>query len=333
MDQGPYNNGATQPPLYSAYEKWICRWTEFVDAEDGEIYAFGSATNNGHAIRIPTESPNEYFIIESRCNDSWDEWLGEEGLLIWHIDFDKEAWENNYVNSRYNPGVSIHYSDQFKNSTTWPGINNQIYIYPEYSNTLTTFRRYLDFHPYLTHIDFNEDTGEGTFEYNVLSDRPDIVTKIHTPCRPDDDSRGFSIAWEPVEEANGYVVNVWRDTKKGRVYLAQDKIVTQSCELTFENLTAAWWQGEVKATVTVISGLPALNPSEEIVFTPMYLATTGVREVSPQLNEICVNRKKYLIPSGSRIFTLSGIEMTPQNLSSGIYLLELNGKVSKIYLK
>ncbi len=333
MDQGPYNNDATQPPLYSAYEKWICRWTEFYEAEDGETYILDAATNNGHAVKIATDSPNEYFIVESRCNESWDESLGEEGLVIWHIDFDKNAWDNNLVNSRTNPGVSIHYSDKYKNTVTWPGVSNQIYLYPEYSNTLKTFRQYLDFSPYLTRLGYNEETGESSFEYNVVSERPDVETFIYSPWRPNDDSRGFTIFWEPLECADGYIVNVWRDTKKGPVYLAQDKIVIDTTELAFENLTAAWWQGDVRATVTVISGLPALHPSEEIVFTPMNLSTTGVRKIYQEdkyRDEVDHDRS---IPSESHVFTLSGIEVTTHQLTPGLYIKKSNGKVSKVLVK
>lgn len=334
MDQGPYNNGATQPPLYSAYEKWVCHWTEFIEAEDGEFYSLAASADKGKAVRIPTASPNEYFIIESRSSAGWDASLGQEGLLIWHIDYDKDAWETNQVNSRSNPGVSIHYSVSPKGDVTWPGNSNLIYSFPESANPLKTIRKDYDFAPFITRMNYDKESGTGSFEYNVVKERPNARTFIHTPIRNDDDSKGFSISWAPYEGADGYLINIWRDTKKGRVYLSgcQDRIIVDSTELSFNNLTSAWWQGDVKATVTVICGLPALESSEEMVFTPMNLDTSGIDSMEEE-SPIYAEGNGIVAPDEARIFTISGAEVGRGNLAPGIYLVVYDGATRKVAVK
>lgn len=101
MDYGSYNGDSYRPCGYTSYERWAAGWLEPV-----ELSATTSVTN----MKPITEAPeayviyndannNEYYLLENRQLTSWDEAGYGHGLLILHVDYDQEAWEDNTVNN------------------------------------------------------------------------------------------------------------------------------------------------------------------------------------------------------------------------------------------
>ncbi|MDE6682897.1 MAG: M6 family metalloprotease domain-containing protein [Muribaculaceae bacterium] len=100
LDYGPYNNKGRTPPLYSVYERNALGWIEPIAIEspvDATLYPI--STNQGGIIRTPRKE--EYYLIENRQKEGWDEYLPGHGMLIWHIDYDRQAWASNGVNNNY----------------------------------------------------------------------------------------------------------------------------------------------------------------------------------------------------------------------------------------
>ena len=56
--------------------------------EEGVAYVI---TNSGNS--------NEYYILENRQQVTFGTYNGGHGLMVWHIDYNKTAWENNEVNA------------------------------------------------------------------------------------------------------------------------------------------------------------------------------------------------------------------------------------------
>ncbi len=120
MDAGSYNYNGCIPPLMSAYEQWVCHWIEFTDAVDATHYdlaALGISDDpSALRIRIPKNSDkttfeNEYFVLEARDNSTvWDQCFPESGLLVWRINFNKNTWQSNAVNSKRGSNVEIGYA-------------------------------------------------------------------------------------------------------------------------------------------------------------------------------------------------------------------------------
>jgi hypothetical protein len=44
--------------------------------------------------------PDEYYILENRCQSGWDYGVPGNGLLIFHVDYDPIAWADNVVNTQ-----------------------------------------------------------------------------------------------------------------------------------------------------------------------------------------------------------------------------------------
>ncbi len=103
MDQGSYGNEGFTPVGYSAYEKEFMGWIEIPEAVENTRYALpvfnqkNAATDQ--AVKITNDrDKNEYYIIENRKQQGWDEYLPTSGGMISHVTYSASAWANNTVN-------------------------------------------------------------------------------------------------------------------------------------------------------------------------------------------------------------------------------------------
>jgi M6 family metalloprotease-like protein len=118
MDAGVYNcntntyfNSSCTPPNLSAFERISLGWlTPKTLTSSDSIKTLRNITRN-EAYVIYNDS-NEFFLIENRAKTGWDEPLPGHGILIWHIDYVKSAWENNTINNTPgHPYVDIEEAD------------------------------------------------------------------------------------------------------------------------------------------------------------------------------------------------------------------------------
>ncbi len=109
MDNGNYGGSGFRPCGYSAHERMLMGWltpTELTTSVT--ITDMPSLCDEPQAYLIRNDDwPNEFYIIENRQQHDWDESLPGSGILIFHIDYDKEIWEgcasvpNNNQKKRY----------------------------------------------------------------------------------------------------------------------------------------------------------------------------------------------------------------------------------------
>ena len=102
MDSGSYNGDSYQPAGYTSYERWVAGWQEPIElnAEDKQVTAMKSLQNGGESYIIYNKSnKNEYYLLENRQLDGWDESLPAAGLLILHCDYDEMVWAANSPNN------------------------------------------------------------------------------------------------------------------------------------------------------------------------------------------------------------------------------------------
>ncbi|MCX4283954.1 MULTISPECIES: M6 family metalloprotease domain-containing protein [Duncaniella] len=99
LDIGCYLNDSRTPPLYSSFERMSLGWLkpEVIDSP-GE-YALEPLADTNTAYLVKTDSDDEFFLFENRRKEGWDSYLRGEGMLIWHIDYDKDIWFSNTVNN------------------------------------------------------------------------------------------------------------------------------------------------------------------------------------------------------------------------------------------
>ena len=100
MSGGLYNGNGYCPAGYTSYERWMAGWLEPVElTADTIVTGMKSLQEGGEAYVMYNDGHrDEYFLLENRQQVEWDEYLPAHGLLIVHVDFDLEAWENNQPN-------------------------------------------------------------------------------------------------------------------------------------------------------------------------------------------------------------------------------------------
>ncbi|MCM1319955.1 MAG: M6 family metalloprotease domain-containing protein [Muribaculaceae bacterium] len=104
MDQGSYNNNSRTPPLYSIYEKYALEWEKPIDITEGAEINMLPTVDGGNSYRITPDpsTPTEYFLFENRQQHGRDEFIPGHGMLVWHIDFNEQVWDQNVVNNNPN---------------------------------------------------------------------------------------------------------------------------------------------------------------------------------------------------------------------------------------
>ena len=128
MDNGCYNNNGHTPAGYSSYERHYMGWMDLIDPVENTKYVMAPLnTPEGTAVKVVNDAnSDEYYLLEYRTKTGWDAYLAAEGILILHVDYDKNAWDNNTPNNiGSHPRMSIIAADNvwtgFSNSTdTWP---------------------------------------------------------------------------------------------------------------------------------------------------------------------------------------------------------------------
>ena len=107
MDAGSYNGESFCPPNYSAYEKWFAGWiTPTVLDKPASVKGMQAQdVKYGQAFVVYNDNnKNEYYLIENRQQNVgiWDKQLPASGMMITHVDYDKNIWEWNNVNTIVN---------------------------------------------------------------------------------------------------------------------------------------------------------------------------------------------------------------------------------------
>ena len=117
MDGGSYNGDGHCPPNYDPWEKEFFGWHTPINlgSEGQNVSLYANGTENYQAYQInasgtyvgPTVSGLRYYI-ENRQAVGWDAPLTGHGLLIWKVNFNASAWENNAPNNSKTSGSPLY---------------------------------------------------------------------------------------------------------------------------------------------------------------------------------------------------------------------------------
>jgi hypothetical protein len=101
MDSGTYLGDGYKPCSYTSYEKMVCGWLDpIVLKSDTAITAMQPLSMGGEAYIIYNDNhPDEYYMLENRQLLGWDASLYGAGLLVLHVDYDENIWQNNRINT------------------------------------------------------------------------------------------------------------------------------------------------------------------------------------------------------------------------------------------
>ena len=85
MDAGNFNNGGNTPPNLNAAERDELGIFEAVELTPG-THVLEPVDISGQYYKAETGNEGEYFLFECRAEKGWDEYIGGNGLLVYHID-------------------------------------------------------------------------------------------------------------------------------------------------------------------------------------------------------------------------------------------------------
>lgn len=137
MDHGCYLDNGYRPCGYTSYERHFMGWMDLIDPVENTQYTMAPLVNDdGTAVKVTNDAnPDEYYLLEYRVKTGWDEFLSAEGIMILHVDYDKDAWDNNSPNNNWNhPRMSIIPADNILS-----GSSNRYDLWPQASDSLTNY--------------------------------------------------------------------------------------------------------------------------------------------------------------------------------------------------
>ena len=227
LDAGSYNGPklcGEVPSPYTAYERWTAGWIDLIPLTSPvKVTDMPAINNEGVAYVITnTGNTNEYYILENRQQVTFGTYNRGHGLMVWHIDYNKTAWDNNEVNTTkshqrmtflpadgsvgtltqtdYGSYYDISANDEagdpfpgYKKVTSVPALT---WFISEKGGTKT--------HGNLIHDISESKDGKITFIYGdvVLLDTPEVLD----PTNVGNDT--FTANWLPVDGATSYTLQV-----------------------------------------------------------------------------------------------------------------------------
>lgn len=253
LSVGAYNgpDGGSQVPCgYTSYERWMAGWLEpEVLSEGCFVTAMPNIGDDPVAYVIYNEAnKDEYFLLENRQAKRWfsytDSYVGQHGLLVLHVDYDYEAWENNAPNNdpshqrmtiipagrtfgTYNSNYKSWYSTSNDyQSMTFPGRNRMTELTNEshYNCGGKLFNKNIDgtYSMNKPITDIEENSADGTISF-VFNDGPD-------------DGNRWSVT---LEAGSGNVeTTAWTQQE------ANERIVLPAATPAYEGWRFAGWSAE-----------------------------------------------------------------------------------------
>lgn len=110
MDGGNYNNNSATPPNLNCIDRELLGLSSPIIIEEGQTYTMEPIHKSGTYYKLESGIEDEYYLLECRYDEGWDEFIGGKGMLVYHID--KKAteiigttpyskWQANTVNAEH----------------------------------------------------------------------------------------------------------------------------------------------------------------------------------------------------------------------------------------
>ncbi len=211
LDYGPYNNDGRTPPAYSAYERNALGWMEPKVLGEPATVSMKPITDSNEAYIIPTSKKNEFFLVENRQQEGWDEFIPGHGMLVWHIDYVQSVWDGNKVNNT----ASHQYVDleEANNSTvdtptaragnSFPGTGNKTSFTDDTAPSMRTWAGAALNIP-ITGI---TESMDGYVTFDVCGGEPPVSRPVMSEAT-EIDSEGFTANWMEARGATDYILRV-----------------------------------------------------------------------------------------------------------------------------
>ncbi len=212
MDQGSYNDNSCTPAGYSSYERWFSGWMEPVEVNTmTRIKDMKPLATNAEAYILYNDAnKNEYYLLENRQPVGFDKGLYGHGLLILHVDYDKEVWASNKVNAVSNhqrmtviPADNV-LSYKTLSGDTWPGKSGNTSLTNFTTPAATLFNNNSDGTNLMNKAIDNITEDETAMTVSFVACRPDLAVPSTDDGTEVQGKNAFTVTWPAVSGAVGY---------------------------------------------------------------------------------------------------------------------------------
>lgn len=138
MSSGNYNGNGFRPAGYTGYERWMAGWLTPIElTEETAVNNMKALENGGDTYIIYNEgNRDEYFMLDNRQQTGWDTGIPGSGMLIVHVDFDQNIWNENKANDDPNHQRMTWIPADGEYQTSYQGLSTD--TYPSGSNNSFT---------------------------------------------------------------------------------------------------------------------------------------------------------------------------------------------------
>jgi len=257
MDQGNYCNNGRTPVALSAYEKEFLGWIDPVMLDCEATLRLPADLPLAYRVAADADS-DEYFLLECRRRSGWDAYLPGEGMLVWHIDYDRTAWENNAVNNDPSrPRVDIlraaggHYAGTDPGDP-FPGNKNiTCVMLGDYVPSINCELTDISFNGYAVTLNAGAST-------QIPAAPTGLVVSEVSDCTA-------LLKWDNSEDATGYYVSVTSEENgRQRAVAHWTMRIADTNQLVITDLQP---ETEYSASVCARNGITAGEASEVVKFT------------------------------------------------------------------
>ncbi len=327
MDSGNYVAEGYVPVNYSAYERELVGWDKIEELSEAGCYSLESISKGRKAYKIVNDAnADEYYVLENRQQDGWDSYLFGTGLMITHIDYDKDVWSSKKVNTdSSHQRIALVPADneiviynglnasQFKASVTgdlWPGTSKNKAFTSTSVPAATLFTGGLLDKP-LTNI--TERNGVVSFHYlNFELETPAVAaaTAVTTDA--------FCANWVAVNGAIEYIL-VLMDGEGNEL----NRVTTADASYLYTALEADAVYSYKVAAKDICGCTTEFSQSESVALLP-----TSINGVEAVENGRC----SIYTAGGKHVYT--GLFESAPVLPAGVYIItDANGSSKKFVVK
>lgn len=238
MDYGQFNNASHTPVGYSAYEREFMGWLKIDTLRNEKQLVTLPPLHTDSAIRayrILNEADpkgNEYYILENREESDWFMPLYGEGMLINHVDYNYTAWTNKDINNnRYHQRMTVIPADgqltpygggksSAYKGDLWPGFTNNMTLN---STTTPCDTAYVGRYMNIRMNNIHRDGLKNIVFYYQCSGQLGTVRQLKATA---DQPQQLTATWNPVANAENYILSLYTDGTLLRTDTVADPTVT-----------------------------------------------------------------------------------------------------------
>lgn len=263
MDAGSYAGDGYRPVGYNSYEKWVSGWLQPTELKSPTMVTDMKALSESPEAYVVynEKTPTEYYLFENRQTTGTDTEIPAHGMLVLHVDYDKDVWENNAVNDnpRYQHLTIVpadnSLTDRTTDGDTYPGKKNNTELTDTSTPAAALFNINSDGRKYLGKpvTGIAEAGGLISFAFmgGINLDAPqELQTKEVT-------GNSFTAGWAAVEGAESYTLELRQKT---------DSPTVEEAEKITEDLSG-WGEG--------VQGDSNTDISDELDYMMKHTGWTG----------------------------------------------------------